>query len=102
MTEMCVCIGEKWEGETGLPGPAKGGGLGVAQHLFLRAEWRQKNSFTSPLCDSSGEAESVFREVCGAKEKTEVRQIHKHTPATEKVNLTSRKLVGCSRRKKTR
>lgn len=98
----CVWVKNAWEGETGLPGCAKGGGLGVAQHWFLREEWRQKKSFTSPLCVSSKEAESVYRGVCGGKGKTEVRQIHKHTTAAEKVNLTSLKLVGCSRRKKTR
>lgn len=62
---MCVNVYvwvKKWEGETGLTGPAKGGGLGVAQHLLLRVEWRQKNSFTSPLYDSSRERQKVCTE----------------------------------------
>lgn len=68
MNDRDVCVGvKKWKGETGLPGSAKGGGLGVAQHLLLRVEWRQKNSFSSLLYDSSREAEIVYREVRGGK-----------------------------------
>lgn len=51
MTEMCVnvCVGEKWEGETGLPGPAKGGGLGVAQTPFSQGgvETEERLYFTT-------------------------------------------------------
>lgn len=52
-----MCVYEEWEGETGQPGPAERGGQGVAQHLCLRAEWKQKNSFALALRDSCREGE---------------------------------------------